>query len=417
MTNSEWISAYQENLLGVFGQPQACFTHGQGTRVWDADGKEYLDLLGGIAVNALGYAHPEIVKTIGEQASRFTHVSNFFTTPQQVEAAQAVKRICAAGWGSEVQAEITSQARVLFVNSGTEANEAALKMALAARPGGRAIALKGAFHGRTLGSLSLTYKAPYREPFAPFVGPTEFVAATVAGIEAVDPEGVSAIFLEPLQGEAGVIPLAPEFLAAARGLADRAGALLVFDEVQTGMARCGKWLAHQGICHDGKEIVPDVVTLAKGLGAGVAVGACVAMNERAATALKPGSHGTTFGGNPLVSAVVARTINLMEELDLPSHAAKVGDAWMQAIEDAQIPGIKATRGQGLLRGLILEKNIAPNLAKKLFKAGFIVNAPAANIIRLAPPLIIELSEALTLIPALKNTLEQIEKDLGKGEQL
>lgn len=417
MTNSEWISAYQENLLGVFGQPQACFTHGQGTRVWDADGKEYLDLLGGIAVNALGYAHPEIVKTIGEQASRFTHVSNFFTTPQQVEAAQAVKRICAAGWGSEVQAEITSQARVLFVNSGTEANEAALKMALAARPGGRAIALKGAFHGRTLGSLSLTYKAPYREPFAPFVGPTEFVAATVAGIEAVDPEGVSVIFLEPLQGEAGVIPLAPELLAAARGLADRAGALLVFDEVQTGMGRCGKWLAHQGICHDGKEIVPDVVTLAKGLGAGVPVGACVAMNERAATALKPGSHGTTFGGNPLVSAVVARTINLMEEMDLPARAAKVGDAWMQAIKDAQIPGIKATRGQGLLRGLVLEKNIAPQLAKELFKAGFIVNAPAANIIRLAPPLIIELSEALTLIPALKNTLKQIEKDLGKGEQL
>lgn len=417
MTNSEWISTYQENLLGVFGQPQACFTHGQGTRVWDTDGKEYLDLLGGIAVNALGYAHPEIVKTIHEQASRFTHVSNFFTTPQQVEAAQAVKRICAAGWGSEVQAEITSQARVLFVNSGTEANEAALKMALAAKPGGRAIALKGAFHGRTLGSLSLTYKAPYREPFAPFVGPTEFVAATVAGIEAVDPEGVSAIFLEPLQGEAGVIPLAPEFLAAARGLADRAGALLVFDEVQTGMARCGKWLAHQGICHDGKEIVPDVVTLAKGLGAGVPVGACVAMNERAATALKPGSHGTTFGGNPLVSAVVTRTINLMEELDLPARASAIGDAWMQAIRDAQIPGIKATRGQGLLRGLVLEKNIAPQLAKELFKSGFIVNAPAANIIRLAPPLIIELSEALTLIPALKNTLEQIEKDLGKGEQL
>ena len=417
MTNSDWKASYQDNLLGVFGQPQTCFTHGQGTRVWDTDGKEYLDLLGGIAVNALGYAHPEIVKTISEQASRFTHVSNFFTTPQQVEAAQSVKRICANGWGSEVQAEIASQARVLFVNSGTEANEAALKMALAAKPGGRAIALKGAFHGRTLGSLSLTYKAPYREPFAPFVGPTEFVAATVAEIEAVDPEGVSAIFLEPLQGEAGVIPLAPELLAAARELADRAGALLIFDEVQTGMGRCGKWLAHQGICHDGKEIVPDVVTLAKGLGAGVPVGACVAMNERAATALKPGSHGTTFGGNPLVSAVVARSINLMEELDLPSHAAKVGDAWMQAIKDAQIPGIKATRGQGLLHGLVLEKNIAPQLAKELFKAGFIVNAPAANIIRLAPPLIIELSEALTLIPALKNTLEQIEKDLGKGEQL
>lgn len=415
MTNSEWKASYQDNLLGVFGQPQACFTHGQGTRVWDTDGKEYLDLLGGIAVNALGYAHPEIVKTIHEQASRFTHVSNFFTTPQQVEAAQAVKRICANGWGSTRQAEITSQARVLFVNSGTEANEAALKMALAARPGGRAIALKGAFHGRTLGSLSLTYKAPYREPFAPFTGPTEFAAATVAGIQAVAPEGVSAIFLEPLQGEAGVIPLAPELLASARELADRAGALLVFDEVQTGMGRCGKWLAHQGICHDGKEIVPDVVTLAKGLGAGVPVGACVAMNERAATALKPGSHGTTFGGNPLVSAVVARTIALMEELDLPARAREVGDTWMQAITDAQIPGIKETRGQGLLRALVLEKNIAPQVAKALFKAGFIVNAPAANIIRLAPPLIIELSEALTLIPALKNTLKQIEKDLGKGE--
>lgn len=415
MTNSEWKASYQDNLLGVFGQPQACFTHGQGTRVWDTDGKEYLDLLGGIAVNALGYAHPEIVKTIHEQASRFTHVSNFFTTPQQVEAAQAVKRICANGWGSMRQAEITSQSRVLFVNSGTEANEAALKMALAARPGGRAIALKGAFHGRTLGSLSLTYKAPYREPFAPFTGPTEFAAATVAGIQAVAPEGVSAIFLEPLQGEAGVIPLAPELLASARELADRAGALLVFDEVQTGMGRCGKWLAHQGICHDGKEIVPDVVTLAKGLGAGVPVGACVAMNERAATALKPGSHGTTFGGNPLVSAVAARTIALMEELDLPARAREVGDTWMQAITDAQIPGIKETRGQGLLRALVLEKNIAPQVAKALFKAGFIVNAPAANIIRLAPPLIIELSEALTLIPALKNTLKQIEKDLGKGE--
>lgn len=404
MNNAEWISAYQENLLGVFGQPQACFTRGLGTRVWDADGKEYLDLLAGIAVNALGYAHPEIVKTIGEQASRFTHVSNFFTTPQQVEAAAAVKKICASGWDSAVQAEITSQARVLFVNSGTEANEAALKMALAAQPGGRAIALKGAFHGRTLGSLSLTYKAPYREPFAPFVGPTEFVEASVAGIQGVDPKGISAIFLEPLQGEAGVIPLAPEVLAAARQLADQTGALLIFDEVQTGMGRCGKWLAHQGICHQGKEIIPDVVTLAKGLGAGVPVGACVAMNQRAASALKPGSHGTTFGGNPLVTAVVARTIALMEELDLPAHATQVGDAWMQAIAEAEIPGIKATRGQGLLRGLVLEKNVAPQLAKALFEAGFIVNAPADNIIRLAPPLIIELQEALTLIPALREIL-------------
>ena len=404
MNNAEWISAYQENLLGVFGQPQACSTRGLGTRVWDADGKEYLDLLAGIAVNALGYAHPEIVKTIGEQASRFTHVSNFFTTPQQVEAAAAVKKICAAGWDSAVQAEVTSQARVLFVNSGTEANEAALKMALAAQPGGRAIALKGAFHGRTLGSLSLTYKAPYREPFAPFVGPTEFVEASVAGIQGVDPKGISAIFLEPLQGEAGVIPLAPEVLAAARQLADQTGALLIFDEVQTGMGRCGKWLAHQGICHQGKEIIPDVVTLAKGLGAGVPVGACVAMNQRAASALKPGSHGTTFGGNPLVTAVVARTIALMQELDLPAHATQVGDAWMQAIAEAEIPGIKATRGQGLLRGLVLEKNVAPQLAKALFEAGFIVNAPAANIIRLAPPLIIELQEALTLIPALREIL-------------
>lgn len=415
MTNAEWISAYQENLLGVFGHPQACFTHGKGTRVWDADGKEYLDLLAGIAVNALGNAHPEIVKTIGEQVSRFTHVSNFFTTPQQVEAAAAVKKICAAGWGSEVEAEITSQARVLFVNSGTEANEAALKMALAAQPGGRAIALKGAFHGRTLGSLSLTYKAPYREPFAPFVGPTEFVEASVAGIQGVDPERISAIFLEPLQGEAGVIPLDPEVLAAARQLADQTGALLIFDEVQTGMGRCGKWLAHQGIYHDGKEIIPDVVTLAKGLGAGVPVGACVAMNQRAASALKPGSHGTTFGGNPLVSAVVVRTIVLMEELDLPARVAKVGDAWMQAIAEAEIPGIKTTRGQGLLRGLVLEKNIAPQLAKALFKAGFIVNAPASNIIRLAPPLIIELDEAKTLIPALKEAFAQVELDLGKGE--
>jgi len=171
-----------------------------------------------------------------------------------------------------------------------------------------------------------------------------------------------------------------------------------------GWADAENGLPTTAISPPGKEIIPDVVTLAKGLGAGVPVGACVAMNQRAASALKPGSHGTTFGGNPLVTAVVARTIALMEELDLPAHATQVGDAWMQAIAEAEIPGIKATRGQGLLRGLVLEKNVAPQLAKALFEAGFIVNAPAANIIRLAPPLIIELQEALTLIPALREIL-------------
>jgi len=283
-----WTERYGHALMDTFGPPQRVLVRGDGAYVWDADGVRYLDLLAGIAVNALGHAHPTLTAAISAQLGTLGHVSNFFATPTQIALAERLLQLAGADEGS----------RVFLTNSGTEANEAVVKMARrTGRP--RILALEGAFHGRTMGALALTHKAAYREPFEPLPGGVEFVPfGDVDALEAALDEDVAALVVEPIQGEAGVRPLPPGYLARARELTAACGALLVLDEVQTGMGRTGAWFAHQHP-HLGGGITPDAVTLAKGLGGGFPVGAVIAFGERAATLLGRGQHGTTFGGrNP-----------------------------------------------------------------------------------------------------------------------
>ena len=282
---------YAGAVMNTFGPPVLALARGEGAHVWDADGKEYVDLLGGIAVNALGHAHPALVEAVTTQLRTLGHVSNFFATEPQVALAERLVGLL--GWSDD--------ARVFFSNSGAEANEAALK--LTRRTGRtRLVAAEGSFHGRTMGALALTSKAAYREPFEPLPGDVTFVPYDdVAALEAAVDDTVAAVVLEPIQGEAGVVVPSADYLAAAQRIAHDHGALLWLDEVQTGVARTGAWFAHQLL--DGVQ--PDVVTLAKGLGGGIPIGATVARGD-AATLLQPGNHGTTFGGNPVATRRRAR---------------------------------------------------------------------------------------------------------------
>lgn len=361
-----WQDEYSEKMLPIFGSPRLELVRGQGPWVWDSDGKKYLDLLAGIAVNSVGQAHPAVVKAVTEQLQTLGHVSNFFTTPPQLALATELLRLADAPDG-----------KVLLVNSGAEANEAALKIALRNKPGGRMIALDHAFHGRTLGSLSITWKAAYREPFEPMTGnatflPPEDIAALQAELERGD---VAAVFLEPIQGEAGVHELSADYLQAARELTRQHGALLVVDEVQSGSGRTGDWFAHTAA-----GITPDVITMAKGLAGGFPIGAVLAIGE-AAGLLQPGQHGTTFGGNPVAAAAALAVVGIVEPL-MPG-VAELGERWKAEL--AAVPGVTEVRGRGLILGLELEAPSA-DVAAALQEEGVIVNAPTASAIRIVPPL-------------------------------
>lgn len=377
-----WTDRYTHALMNTFGPPQRVLVRGEGAYVWDADGVRYLDLLAGIAVNALGHAHPTLTAAISAQLGTLGHVSNFFATPTQVALAERLLALCGARAGS----------RVFFTNSGTEATEAVVKMARrTGRP--RILALEGAFHGRTMGALALTAKAAYREPFEPLPGGVEFLPfGDTAALEAAMADDVAALVLEPIQGEAGVRPLPPGYLARARELTEAHGALLVLDEVQTGMGRTGAWLAHQHP-HLGGGITPDVVTLAKGLGGGFPIGAVVAHGERAATLLGPGQHGTTFGGNPVAAAAALTTIGVIERDGLLAQVTAVGQALRSGIAAAGHPLVTGVRGEGLLIAITLSEAAAPALAARALAAGFIVNPVAPDAIRLAPPLILTAEQA------------------------
>lgn len=391
-TGHEFTDRYRSALLNAFGPPQRVLVRGEGARVWDADGTEYLDLLAGIAVNALGHAHPALVAAVQQQAESIIHVSNFFATPPQIELAETLLRLAQAPDGSGV----------FFANSGAEANEAALKLArLTGRP--RVIALEDSFHGRTLGSLSLTWKKAYREPFEPLPGGVEFLPAgdTEALARALAPGDVAAVFAEPIQGEAGVVPLETEYLLAARRLTREHGTLLVLDEVQTGMARTGHWFAHQRI--DGLQ--PDVMTLAKGLGGGVPIGAVIACSSTARALLQPGQHGTTFGGNPLAAAAALAVIRTIADDGLLEHAQQMGELIERAVTALHDPRLVAVRGAGLLRGIALRDPRAAAVAAVALDAGYIVNAPNPTTIRLAPPLIIQESQLRGFIAALPGLLD------------
>ncbi|GAA1733353.1 acetylornithine transaminase [Isoptericola hypogeus] len=389
VSGAAWTARYSRAVMDTFGPPQRVLVRGEGAYVWDADGRRYLDLLAGIAVNALGHAHPTLTAAISAQLGTLGHVSNFFGTPTQIALAERLLALAGAPDGS----------RVFLTNSGTEAVEAAFKMARRNRGDDgsrtRVLALGGGFHGRSMGALALTAKAAYREPFEPLPGGVEHVpfGDTAALDEAFSPAavaargGVAALVVEPVQGEAGVRPLPPGYLAHARELTSRAGALLVLDEVQTGVGRTGSWFAFQQP-EIGGGVLPDVVTVAKGLGGGFPVGAAIAFGHRAATLLGRGQHGTTFGGNPVASAAALATLGVIERDELLAHVRATGDLLRREIEAAGNPLVSGVRGRGLLLAVQLTRPVAPQVAAAALDAGFIVNAVAPDAIRLAPPLIL-----------------------------
>ncbi|MCT9626931.1 acetylornithine transaminase [Pseudarthrobacter equi] len=391
---SEWLSRYSTSLMGVFGAPQRVLVRGSGCLVWDADGKEYLDLLGGIAVNALGHAHPFVTSVISSQLATLGHVSNFFTSPTQVALAEKLLDLAAAPAGS----------KVFFSNSGTEANEAAFKLARRNTGSGgtkrtKIIALEGAFHGRTMGALALTAKEAYRTPFEPLPGGVVHIPfGDIAALEAAVDGTVAAVFLEPIQGEAGVRPLPPGYLKAAREATTKAGALLILDEVQTGIGRTGKWFASSDA-----GIVPDAITLAKGLGGGFPIGALLTFGEQTSSLLAAGQHGTTFGGNPVATAAALATLHALESQHVLANVAAVGEHLRSAL--AAIPGVTEVRGEGLLIGFDLDADVAPAVVQAGLDAGFIVNSPGPRTIRLAPPLILSTAQADTFLAAFPAILQ------------
>lgn len=388
-TNAKGLERYSKALMGTFGTPLAVLERGEGSYVWDAEGKRYLDMLGGIAVNSLGHADAEWLAALADQAGKAAHVSNFFASEPQIRLAERLLEVTGAPAGS----------RVFLCNSGTEANEAALKMSrLTGRS--RVLAIEEAFHGRSTGSLSLTHKAAYREPFAPLAGAVEWIPANDIGAldAALSTGDVAALFIEPIQGEAGVKPLTDEYLHAARELTSRYGTLLIADEVQTGIGRTGTWLALQA-----HGIQPDIVTLAKGLGGGFPVGAVIGMGPRMGSLLTKGQHGSTFGGNPLAAAASLATLDAIESRHLLDHVKTLG-AWLRGELEA-IPGVREVRGEGLLLGVVFEESIAVDIANDAFEAGFIVNAPTVDALRLAPPLNLTQEDAATFVAWLGERLK------------
>lgn len=401
-----WLDRYDHSLIRVFGTPQRVLVRGEGCYVWDAEGHRYLDLLGGIAVNVLGHAHPFLVSAITAQLATLGHVSNFFTTPNQVSLAERLLDLLDAPPGSAV----------FFGNSGSEANEAAFKLS---RRTGRTglVAAEGAFHGRTMGALALTHKPAYREPFAPLPG--DVVHVPYGDIEVLAQavgEQTAAVFLEPIQGEAGVRPAPPGYLAAAREVTRAADALLVLDEIQTGIGRTGAWFAHQHPAVIGggeKPLTPDVVTLAKGLGGGIPIGALVAFGPEVAGLLSAGQHGTTFGGNPVATAAGLATLHVIERDGLLENATSTGDHLAAAIESLADPLILGVRGHGLLRAVQFAAPVAAATARHLLEAGFIVNPVAPDALRLAPPLILTADQADTFVEALPAALGSAAKELPR----
>ncbi len=404
---ADYLDRYGHALLQVFGTPQLVLTHGQGCEVYDADGRSYLDLLGGIAVNALGHAHPALVAAITEQAGRALHVSNFFTTPAQVELAEKLLSLAQAPQGSAV----------FFTNSGTEATEAAVK--LSRRTGRRRlIAAQGGFHGRSTGALALTHKEAYREPFAPLIGDVTFVTYNdIAALQSVFADGgdeIAALVLEPIQGEAGVIPASSAYLGAARELCTAHGALLVFDEVQTGVARTGSWFAHQP-----SGVQPDAMTLAKGLAGGVPIGALLTYGPQVTGLLAAGQHGSTFGGNPLACAAALAVLRTIETDHLMDNAVQISEKIRGAVLGLRHWRIAEVRGRGLLLGIGLTDDRAPQLAAALLADGIIVNAPNPRTLRLVPPLILTAEQVDRFVQSLQSHLDaadEEQKDISSGRQ-
>ena len=363
-----WRRDYDARIVKVFS-PLLELVRGQGARVWDSSGHEYLDFLAGIAVNSLGHAHPVFVEAASRQAATLVHVSNYFATEPQLELAGRLLRLTGAG----------ESGRVFFANSGTEAIEAAIK--LARRTGRqRILSLEHSFHGRTIGALALTGKPALREPFEPLLPHIEHIPSTIEALQAAIGPDVAALVVEPIKGEAGVIPLPDGYLRAARELTTANGALLIVDEIQTGAGRTGAWFGYQ---HDG--IVPDAITLAKGIGGGVPIGALVTFGA-ASDLLSAGQHGTTFGGNPFATAISNAVLGEIERAGLVENAVVRGAEITDAVLAIGSPLVSGVRGQGLLLGVALSAPVAGDVMRAALERGLIINAPNDETIRIVPPL-------------------------------
>ena len=390
MSIHDWQGRWDAALMGNYGTPSVVLARGEGAQVWDVDGKPYVDLFAGLAVNVLGHAHPAVIEAVNRQLSLLGHVSNLAISQPVVLLAERLKAL-------------TGMDKVLFTNSGAEANEAGLKLARRHRPGGGWVACEGAFHGRTMGALAVTGQPAKRAPFDPLPGPVTFIPyGDTRALEQAVTSSTASLILEPVLGEAGVVMPPPGFLAAAREAADRAGALLHLDEVQGGIGRAGGWLAHQ-VLEPGIEA--DVVTLAKGLGGGLPIGALLARGD-AASALLKGDHGTTFGGNPVVCAAALAVLDVVESDGLLARATAAGEQLRKEIEAIGHPLVSHVRGVGLWLGIVLTEPVAAQVESAARAAGFLVNAPAADVIRLAPPLVVtdeQLAAFTQALPAVLDT--------------
>jgi acetylornithine aminotransferase len=392
---------FAKAMMGNYGTPPLALARGAGSRVWDADGNRYLDLLAGIAVSALGHAHPAIVGAVTEQVGKIAHTSNLFVHEPGVRLAEKLLSL------------LHAEARVFFCNSGTEANEAALKIVRRQQgsTGKRVIvAAEKSFHGRTMGALAMTGKESIRAPFGPFGFEVRWVeyGNPQALEDAVDGQ-VAAVFLEPTLGESGVIPAPPGYLAAARQACDRAGALLVLDEIQSGLGRTGAWFAHQA-----EGVIPDVMTLAKGLGGGLPIGACVGFGD-CGSALQAGDHGSTFGGNPIACAAALAVIETIERDDILENVKSVGASLATGLGAVSHPLLSGVRGSGLWLGLVLTGPQAPAVNTAARQAGFLVNAVQPDAIRLAPPLVLTPAEAAEFVTALPGILDQASDPASEQE--
>ncbi|HYZ69385.1 MAG TPA: acetylornithine transaminase [Mycobacterium sp.] len=382
------LDRWQAVMMNNYGTPPLALASGDGAVVTDEDGKSYIDLLGGIAVNVLGHRHPAVIEAVIKQMNTLGHTSNLYATEPGIALAEQLVGLLGA------------QARVFFCNSGTEANEVAFKIT---RLTGRRklVAAHNAFHGRTMGSLALTGQPSKQEPFAPLPGDVTHVPyGDVAALEAAADDATAAVFLEPIMGEGGVVVPPAGYLVAAREITAKHGALLALDEVQTGMGRTGAFFAHQ---HDG--ITPDIVTLAKGLGGGLPIGACLAVGKTA-DLLTPGLHGSTFGGNPVCTAAANAVLKVLADDELVGRADVLGKTLSHGIESLGHPLVDHVRGRGLLQGVVLTAEKAKPVEAAARDAGFLVNAAAPDVIRLAPPLVITESQIHDFLTALPGVLDK-----------
>jgi acetylornithine/N-succinyldiaminopimelate aminotransferase len=377
-------------LMPNYGVPPVAISRGAGCLVWDPDGREYLDLIAGIAVSSLGHAHPAIVEAVSRQVAEVAHTSNLFLHEREIDLAERLLFL------------LGGDGRVFFANSGTEANEAAIKLVRRRQGPGRPVfvAAVGGFHGRTMGALALTGKAAIREPFGPFGLTVRFVPFGDAGAlaEAVDAD-VAGVFLEPALGESGVVPVPPGYLRAARAACDQAGALLVLDEIQSAIGRTGAWFAHQA-----EGIRPDVLTLAKGLGGGLPIGACIGLGA-SGTGFAKGDHGSTFGGNPVACAAALAVLEVIERDGLLAHVTQVGEQLVTSLAEVGHPLVAGVRGRGLWLAIVLTAEVAAKVEGAARQAGFLVNAVQPDAIRLAPPLILSASQARQFTDALPAILD------------